>query len=263
MSATLIATLALLGAGGGFLAGLLGLGGGVLMFPLLYYVPPLLGLERFDAQTVAAVVVSQVFFSALVGGMAHLRSGRVHRRLVIVAGTASALGAFGGAVASRWTSEQFLLTLFGVVMILVILMTFLPGPTEEQEVRSIESLSVPTVLLVLPASGVGLIVGFLGAGNFAFVPLLIYVLKVPTRIAIGSNLLIAVMSTATGFAGKLVTGQIPFLISAVVVCGSGVGALIGERVHRQLSPKMLRCIYAVVVALIAIRVWITIWSYYI
>jgi uncharacterized protein len=258
MSAALIVTLALLGAGGGFLAGLLGLGGGVLMFPLLYYVPPLLGLGRLDAQMVAAVVVSQVFFSALVGGIAHSHSGRVHRRLVIVAGTVSAVGAFGGAVASKWTSEQFLLLLFGIVTILVILMTFLPGPTAEQEGGPVETLLVPTVPLALAAFVVGVIVGFLGAGNFVFVPLLIYVLKVPTRVAIGSNLFIAVMSTATGFVGKLVTGQMPLLIAAVVVCGSGVGALIGEKVHRRLSTKVLRFIYSFVLVLIAVRVWITI-----
>jgi uncharacterized protein len=260
MSVALIVTLALLGAGGGFLAGLLGLGGGVLMFPLLYYVPPLLGLERLDAQMVAAVVVSQVFFSALVGGMAHLRSGRVHRRMVIVAGTVSALGAFGGAVASKWTSEQFLLLLFGIVTILVILMTFLPAPTDQQEVVSVETLVVPTVPLAVASFVVGVVVGFLGAGNFVFVPLLIYVLKMPTRIAIGSNLFIAVMSTATGFIGKLVTGQMPLLIAAVVVCGSGVGALIGEKVHRRLSTRVLRFIYAAIVTLIAIRVWMTIFG---
>jgi uncharacterized membrane protein YfcA len=259
MSAALILTLALLGACGGFLAGLLGLGGGVLMFPLLYYMPPLLGLERLDAQMVAAVVVSQVFFSALVGGIAHLRGGRVHRRMVIIAGTVSALGAFGGAVASKWTSEQFLLLLFGIVTILVILMTFLPAPTEEQEkIESVETVRVPTVPLAVASFVVGVIVGFLGAGNFVFVPLLIYVLKMPTRIAIGSNLFIAVMSTATGFIGKLVTGQMPLLSAAVVVFGSGLGALIGEKVHRQLSTRLLRFIYTAIVTLIAMRVWMTI-----
>ena len=90
MSAALIAAMAALGAIGGFLAGLLGFGGGVLMFPLLYYVPPLLGLVRLEAQTVAAVVISQVFFSALVGGVAHLRGGHVQGRLAFVAGAVSA-----------------------------------------------------------------------------------------------------------------------------------------------------------------------------
>ena len=75
------------------------------MFPLLYYLPPLLGLERLDAKTVAAVVITQVFFSSVVGGLAHLRSGRVHGRIALVAGTASAVASFVGGVASKWTSR--------------------------------------------------------------------------------------------------------------------------------------------------------------
>ena len=81
MSVTLIATLVGLGFVGGFFAGLLGFGGGVLMFPLLFYVPPLLGLVPMDVKTVAAIVASQVFFSTLTGGTAHLRSGQVQGRL--------------------------------------------------------------------------------------------------------------------------------------------------------------------------------------
>jgi uncharacterized membrane protein YfcA len=68
MSLALIAVLAFLGVFGGFSAGLLGFGGGVLMFPLLYYVPPLLGMVALDVKTVAALVVTQVFFFDRSGG---------------------------------------------------------------------------------------------------------------------------------------------------------------------------------------------------
>lgn len=76
--------------------------------------------------------------------------------------------------------------------------------------------------------------------------------------AIGSNLVVAIMSTASGFLGKLVTGQIPFLAAILVVTGAMTGALAGERVHRRLSGVMLRRIYAALVALIVIRIWLTI-----
>ena len=257
MSATLITAMILLGAFGGFLAGLLGFGGGVLMFPLLYYVPPLLGLERLDAQTVAAVVISQVFFSSLVGGMAHLRSGRVKGRVVAVAGAVSAAGSFAGAVASKWASEQFLLLLFGIVNLVVLLMMFLPAPGGEQDERSTEKLAVPMFPLACCSLATGVVIGFLGAGNFVFVPLLIYVFKVPTRAAIGSTLFIALMNTASGFVGKLVTGQIPML-AVFVVCGAAVGAWTGESVHRRVSTRVLRLVYAAMVLLIALRVWLTI-----
>jgi len=257
MSVTLIAAMVFLGAFGGFVSGLLGFGGGVLMFPLLYYVPPLLGLERLDAQTVAAVVISQVSFSALIGGMAHLRSGRVKARLALIAGAISAVGSFAGAIASKSASEQFLLLLFGIVTLLVLLMMFLPGPGRDQDERSPEKLSIPTVPLAICSLITGVVIGFLGAGNFVFVPLLIYVFKVPTRVAIGSTLFIALMNTATGFTGKLLTGQIP-MIAVFVVCGAGVGAWAGEIVHRRVPTRALRLVYAGMVLLIAIRVWLTI-----
>jgi uncharacterized membrane protein YfcA len=260
VSLTLIGSLALLGAIGGFAAGLLGFGGGVLMFPLLYYVPPSLGMEKIAANTVASIVMTQVFFSTLAGGMAHLRSGRVHRRIAITAGIVSAIGSFSGGVISKWASERFLLVLFGMVTLIVAAMMLLPGPSKRQEDISIEKLRVPIMPLSVCSLITGTVIGFLGAGNFVFVPLLIYMLKVPTRIAIGSSLFIATMNTATGFLGKLVTGQIPIVMAAVVTLGAVMGALAGEKIHGKVSARMLRYIYAIMVASIAIRVWLTILS---
>jgi uncharacterized membrane protein YfcA len=257
MSATLIAAMTGLGAIGGFLAGLLGFGGGVLMFPLLYYVPPLLGLQKLEAQTVAAVVISQVFFSALVGGVAHLRGGHVEGRLAFVAGAVSAVGSLAGGIASQWASERFLLLLFGIVALCVLLMMFLPAPKHDDDLRSMEKLPVPRIPLAGCSLATGIVIGFLGAGNFVFVPLLIYVFKVPTRAAIGSTLFIALMNSATGFVGKLVTGQVP-LIAIAVILGAAIGALAGEKAHRRLSSQALRIAYAVMVLLITIRIWLTI-----
>ena len=257
MSLTLVATLIGLGAAGGFSAGLLGVGGGVLMFPLLYYVPPLLGIARMDAKTVAAIVVSQVFFSTLTGGIAHFRSGHVQTRMAVTAGTISAVTAFTGSVASQWASERFLLVLFGVVTVMVVVMMLLPVSARVED-TAISKVSVPTVPLAVYSSFTGIVIGFLGAGNFVFVPILIYLLRVPTRIAIGSNLVVAIMSTASGFLGKLVTNQIPFVMTVLVVTGAMLGALAGERTHRRLSSEVLRRIYAALVAFIAIRIWLTI-----
>jgi len=260
MSLTLILTLLLLGGIGGFAAGLLGVGGGVLMFPILFYVPPLLGLESLDAKSVAAVVVSQVFFSALVGGSAHWRRGRVHGQLTLVAGAASVTGSFVGGVASKWASEWFLLLLFGVVSLLAGAMMFLPAPSIHREETPVEKVVVPLVPLSFFSCAIGIAVGFLGAANFVFIPLLIYILKVPTRIAIGSTLFIAMLNTASGFLGKLLTGQIPLLMALAVVIGACVGALGGERVHSRVSSRLLRGLFAGTVGVIALRIWITLLS---
>ncbi len=259
MSAALIASMAALGAIGGLLAGLLGFGGGVLMFPLLYYVPPLLGLPRLEAQTVAAVVISQVFFSALVGGVAHLRGGRIHRSLTLIAGITSAGGAFVGGIASHWVSNRVLLILFGIVTVLVTAIMLMPAPPRSQDEITADRMVLPAIPLAGLSIITGMLAGLLGAGNFIFPPLLIYILKVPTRIAIGSSLFIALINTSAGFLGKLLTGQIPFLITLAVVLGAAAGALVGERAHRRVSSPVLRKIYAVLVSVIALTVWINIW----
>lgn len=241
----------------GFGAGFVGLGGGILLFPLLLYLPPYLGLDPLDAKTVAALVISQVFFAGVIGGTAHWRKGRVHHRLTFIGALFSAVGAFLGGVSSKWVSEWLLLFLFGVVTIIAGVIMFLPGPSVEREEASIHSIMIPSFPLAAISFSVGVVVGLMGAGNFLFVPLFIYVLKIPTRITIGSSLVIHVLNSFSGFLGKLLTGQIPFLMTVAVIIGASIGALAGERSHSRVSPDVLRYVYSAVIAIVALRVWIS------
>lgn len=257
MTVALMGLLAALGALGGFAAGLLGFGGGVVMFPLLLYVPSLLGFADLDAKTVAAVVVTQVFFSAAIAGAAHLRSGQVHRPLTLIAGLASAAGAFLGGIASQWVSNRVLLLLFGGITLLVMAMMLMPAPAPSQDNRSTKQVVLPRTPLSIFSILTGGVTGLLGSGNFIFPPLLIYILKVPTRIAIGSSPMIAMINSSAGFLGKLLTDQIPMLLTFFVVSGAALGAIGGERLHRRLSSVTLRRIYAALVTVIALKVWLT------
>jgi uncharacterized membrane protein YfcA len=65
------------------------------------------------------------------------------------------------------------------------------------------------------------------------------------------------INSFAGFLGKLLTDQIPFLLTFVVVLGAALGAIGGERLHGRLFSATLRRIYAVLVAMIAFRVWLT------
>lgn len=221
------------------------------MFPLLYSVPPLFGFERFDARAVAALVVAQVFFSTLVGGSAHFRSQRVSWRIALTAGITSAAGAFLGGLTSARVTERFLLMLFAGITLLVAAMMLLPAPTTHRENIPADQVRVPFVTLAILSWLAGLTIGFLGAGNFVFVPLLIYVMKVPTRVAIGSSLFIAMSNTFFGFLGKLLTGQIPYVAALTVIAGGMTGALAGEWCHRRTPVVVLRYIYGGMVAAIA------------
>ena len=77
---------------GAFVSGLVGVGGAIVMIPLLYYVPPLLGAGELPIQQVAGLSMTQVLAAALVGTWSHGRYAFVHRRLVLTGGSAMAAG---------------------------------------------------------------------------------------------------------------------------------------------------------------------------
>jgi uncharacterized protein len=171
---------------------------------------------------------------------------------------ASSVGAFVGGIASKSAPEWFLLLLFGIVTLIAGGVMFLPAPSPQREALPVESVSVPVAPVSVISLAVGIVVGLLGSGNFLFVPLLIYVLKMPTRMSIGSSLLIYVANGIFGFLGKLFTGQIPLLMSIAIIAGASLGALAGEQCNRLVSYRILRYAYAAIVAIVAVRIWTTI-----
>lgn len=251
MSVAMAATLVGLGATGGFASGLLGIGGALIMIPLLLYVPPLLGVGSLDVKTVAAITMVQVFVAALTGMLAHRRYDAVNAEVAWIGGTAMAAGSFLGALLSRYAPDRSLLVVFAlmatlaIVLMLVPLDSHEPAPTRYSPVR-----------IVAVAGGVGLAAGFVGAGGaFLLVPLLLVVVGVPVRVTIGSSLAITAMAAMAGVAGKLLTGQVPPGPAAAVALGALPGAPLGAAVSRRLGVGPLRVILLVFITLTAARVW--------
>jgi uncharacterized membrane protein YfcA len=252
----LLLVLAGLGFVGAFVAGLLGVGGAIIMIPLLLYVPPWLGVGSLGIATVAAISMTQVLFAALSGSLAHGKRGGVHRELAVTVGLATAIASLAGGVASRWLSPLVLTTAFALMATLgTVLMLMAPAEQERRGPGEAAPFSRPRGVAI--GLGVGLMAGLVGAGGaFLLVPLLLTVLKVPTRLAIGSSLAITLWTAVAGFLGKLVTGQIPFTPSAALVLGAIPGAQIGERVSRRAGLRTLRGLLSAITAGVALRMWV-------
>src|SRR5205085_8578513 len=120
--------LIVLGLVGAFVSGLLGVGGAIVMIPLLLYVPPLLGIGSFDVKEVAAITMVQVFIAAVSGVIAHGRRRAVNTRLAATGGAAMAASSLAGAIASQWIHETWLLMVFALMVTLACLLMFVPTP---------------------------------------------------------------------------------------------------------------------------------------
>jgi uncharacterized membrane protein YfcA len=85
---------------------------------------------------------------------------------------------------------------------------------------------------------------------------MLYVLKIPTRITIGSSLGIVFLSALSGSVGKLATGQIEFAMALYCVSGALVGAQLGGHLSEKTKRRWLRRALAALIALTALRmVW--------
>jgi uncharacterized protein len=248
-------TLFALGTTGAFVAGLLGVGGAIVVIPLLLYVPPLLGVGALDMKAVAGITMVQVFVAAASGVIAHRRSRAVHGGLVWIGGASMACGSLAGALLSKHVSHRFLLVIFATMAtaataLVAVRMESLELPIFAELVR----FSRPRAGLV--SLGVGLGAGLVGAGGaFLLVPLLVVAVGVPLRVTIGSSLGITALAAAAGLAGKVVTWQVPWPLALAVAAGAVPGAQGGAYLSRHLPARWLKAALFVVVAATTVGTW--------
>ena len=253
-------TLLALGFVGAFVAGLLGVGGAIVMIPLLLYVPPLIEVGALDIKSVAGVTMTQVLVAATAGVLAHRRHRTVNRDLAWAGGPAMAAGSLAGALASQYVHERWLLLVFALMVTGAAFLMFVPvdGVDHTPDARQL-TFSRPRAAIV--SGGVGVAAGLVGAGGaFLLVPLLLVVVGVPIRVTIGSSLAITAIAATAGFVGKLVTGQVPLLPTLAVVAAAAPGAQLGAVVSRRVPPLGLRVALFVFIATTAVRVWVDLLS---
>jgi uncharacterized membrane protein YfcA len=245
-----------LGFVGAFVAGLVGVGGAIVLIPLLYYFPPWLGVGALDIRLVAGVTMAQVLAATIVGVAVHREAGAVHRPLAVVAGTSMGVASLAGAVASRYVGGRTLLAVFGTMGLLAILLMLLPPPPDPGVPLAAEVPFDRKAAIIYPTA-IGLLSGLVGAGGaFLIMPVLFGVMRIPLRPSIGTSLAIAGVSALAGFIGKLVTAQVPLWPTVAVVAGALSGAAVGSRVSHRAPTQVLRVSLGALIALVTLRVWI-------
>jgi len=247
--------LVVLGVVGSFVSGLIGVGGAIVMIPLLLYGPPLLGFDAFDVKMVAGVSMVQVFVAAASGMIAHSRHHAVNWRLARVGGVAMAAGSLIGAVTSKYVPGSWLLLVFAVMVTIAFGLMFLPEPPPDLGVPA-QDKEYSASLTAVIAGGVGVAAGFVGAGGaWLLMPLLLVVVGVPMRVTIGSSLAITALAATAGVVGKVATHQVPLVPALLVALGALPGAQLGALASQRLSGVALRRILLAVIVLTGARVW--------
>lgn len=249
----LLIKLFVLGMVGGCLSGLLGIGGGIIMLPLLTMVPQLAGVP-LALRSAVGITMLQSLTGSLSGMVIHRKYRALDLSLAVAIGGSGAVGSLGGAVFSRMMSEQLIAILFTLMALTSLLFLLLPEPICPEIEESPGPQRYPAALLL--GGGVGFLAGIIGQGGaFIILPLMIHVLKVPVRTAIGTTTGVAFLSALGGFLGKWGTGQVPLLWGIAVSVGALLGGQLGAMLSHQLPTVALRRILFVLVAFSAVRIF--------
>lgn len=270
----------LIGIGGavGFLSGLFGVGGGFLLTPLLIF-------TGIPAPVAVASVTGQVVAASTSGALSYWRRNSIDLHLALYLMLAGVLGAFGGVSAFSALralgqldlvislSYLLFLGLIGTLMLTEAVRSLLrrragvvtrdkvPGqhnwvhglPMRVRFKRSNLYVSVLPVLLI------GASIGFLGAllgigGGFILVPALIYILRVPGNVVIGTSLIqvVAVMAASTVLHAAN-SQSVDILLAFCLMVGGVIGAQFGASAGKYLRGDQLRALLALLVLAVAIR----------
>jgi len=173
--------------------------------------------------------------------------------LVMTMGITGFVTSFTGAYISKFTQAHFLLAIFAVMACIAAVMMWIPRREQGGDIPA-DQVTFNKLIAFIIAVVVGFIGGMVGApGAYIFIPLMIYVMGIPTRVALGSTMGIVFISSIAGAFGKLITLQVPYLLTAAVVLGTLPGARLGGMFSHRVPVKTLRRFLAVIISYAAIR----------
>ena len=270
-----------MGAAVGFLSGMFGVGGGFLMTPLLvfYGIPPGIAV---------ATQASHITAASLSGALAQWRRQGVDAKMGSILLVGGIVGSAVGVYVFRILQQlgQIELVVTGSYVLLLGSIGGLMLNESIRAIRAARSGKVPAsgkvgqhswihklpfkmrfrrsklYISVIPPMVLGLLVGILTAimgigGGFLLVPAMIYLLRMPTNVVIGtSQFQILFVTAATTVLHATSDQTVDIVLAFLLVLGGAVGVQFGVRVGSQLRGEQLRALLATLVVLVALRLFI-------
>lgn len=254
----LILTLVAAGAAAGFLAGLLGVGGGTIIVPIVLWLLHKQGIANVFSQHIAlGTSFAIMMFTTLSSAWAQHRRKAINWYIVRYFAPAMIVGSLLGALLAKFLPAKFL-QIFFIVFLYVIavqmLLKFKPKPTRQLP-RPIGLFGCGNIIGLL-SSWVGI-----GGGSLS-VPFMTYC-NVPIHTATGTSAALAWAMSVSGFVGFVVTGwnvnglpenTLGFVylpaVAVLAICTMTL-APFGVKIAHKLSPEKLKITMGVLLLIIA------------
>ncbi len=225
----------------GLTLGALGGGGSILTLPVFVFVA---GVPAQEAVAMSMIVVGT---TSLLGAGLHWQRGNLHANATLLFAATGVIGAYAGSFLTSMVTQQTLLGIFAILMLVTGVAMIRRKPGSEQSGRCRFG---PCLLI---GGGVGVLTGFLGVGGgFLIVPALILLAGIDAKSAVGSSLAIIAVNSVGGSIGQLQQVSVDWQLTSMFVALAAVGMFAGLRVVRKVQSESLTRAFGWFVVILAL-----------
>jgi hypothetical protein len=250
----------------GAFGSMLGIGGGVLLIPLLT------GIFGVPIKTAIGASIISVIATSSAAGAVYLERGLTHSRLAMILEVATTAGALAGGITAVLISPHLLEVFFGLILI-YISVSMRRIPKEDRAVAAtgflntsyIDPLSGNPVVYGIRNLGMGMGASFLAGnvsgllgigGGIIKVPIMTLVMGVPLRASIATSNFMIGITAATGAIIYYGNGYVDPAIAIPAALGVLVGAQIGTRAGGRMDSQRLKQVFQVLLLLFAVQMFV-------
>lgn len=236
-----------LGFGGGILGSMIGLGGGIVIVPVLTF----LGLPPALA---ASGGLFGAFGNASASVLSYARQRRIEYTIGVRLGLLAVPGTVAGAFASGSVAPDIFKILFGAVLLV-------SGSYMLIKVRVRRRKTSPTASVTILAVGAsffaGLVSSFFGVGGgIIFVPLMVAAMGMAMKTAAPTSQLVLLFTSISGLAAHSLLGHPDFYHALLLASGGFAGGLLGAKISAEVKEMYLRILISAAVVLVATKLFL-------
>ncbi|WP_299292069.1 sulfite exporter TauE/SafE family protein [Nitrosopumilus sp.] len=231
-----------LGFAAGILGSMIGLGGGIIVVPVLTFL-------GFSPTAAASNSLFAALSNAIASTISYSKQKRIEFSLGIKLGLLSIPGTVLGALISSDVTPGIFQILFGLVLIASAVYIFLRRKLESKE----KKLSIQMIIFAVGASFfAGIISSFFGiGGGIVFVPLMVVGMGMAMKRAAPTSQLILLFASLSGVITHSLLGHPDFTQAGFLAIGSFAGGLVGARLSIEIKERYLQILVSVVILIAA------------
>lgn len=245
----MIIELILVGVFIGVMSGFFGIGGGMILTPILL----VLG---FDIKTAIGISIIQMVFTSIFGSYLNYKKGSLVVGEGIFVGFGGFLGGYIGGYVTGYISDIMLqFTFFGLLLFALFRLYFSANHEDESQKKSLSKLLLFSLGLMIGIFSITLGIG----GSIILTPLLVGLLRYPLKKAVSAGLFFVVFSSIAGMISRLGSGTIDFGHGFFVAVASLLGVILGIWLKDHVTSKnhktALLALYLFALGMLVKKIW--------